>query len=176
MIVIYILLFVVGFCLFWRTFNRYYFIPWPYWLEFWLHNPYMQWFASPSQTIDQMEIDISSEHEDYSFLEVGCGGGRILMSLIHRFKESQFFGVDAQPKMIDIARVRLNKLGSLTKSSQLIAREYKVEMFGENQFDHIALITVLGELQDQGKVLKACLLYTSPSPRDATLSRMPSSA
>ena len=30
----------------------------------------------------------------------------------------------------------------------------------------------------QGKrvVVKSCLLYTSPSPRDATLSRMPSSA
>ena len=27
-----------------------------------------------------------------------------------------------------------------------------------------------------GKNLKGCLLYTSPSPRDATLSRMPSSA
>jgi len=27
-----------------------------------------------------------------------------------------------------------------------------------------------------GKLKKACLLYTSPSPRDATLSRMPSSA
>ena len=27
-----------------------------------------------------------------------------------------------------------------------------------------------------GMVRKACLLYTSPSPRDATLSRMPSSA
>ena len=26
------------------------------------------------------------------------------------------------------------------------------------------------------KVIKNCLLYTSPSPRDATLSRMPSSA
>ena len=25
-------------------------------------------------------------------------------------------------------------------------------------------------------LIKACLLYTSPSPRDATLSRMPSSA
>ena len=25
-------------------------------------------------------------------------------------------------------------------------------------------------------ILEACLLYTSPSPRDATLSRMPSSA
>ena len=27
-----------------------------------------------------------------------------------------------------------------------------------------------------GEGIKACLLYTSPSPRDATLSRMPSSA
>ena len=27
-----------------------------------------------------------------------------------------------------------------------------------------------------GRVFNACLLYTSPSPRDATLSRMPSSA
>ena len=27
-----------------------------------------------------------------------------------------------------------------------------------------------------GDLVKACLLYTSPSPRDATLSRMPSSA
>ena len=27
-----------------------------------------------------------------------------------------------------------------------------------------------------GLILMACLLYTSPSPRDATLSRMPSSA
>ena len=26
------------------------------------------------------------------------------------------------------------------------------------------------------EIIKACLLYTSPSPRDATLSRMPSSA
>ena len=27
-----------------------------------------------------------------------------------------------------------------------------------------------------GAIIKLCLLYTSPSPRDATLSRMPSSA
>ena len=28
----------------------------------------------------------------------------------------------------------------------------------------------------KGKIVNLCLLYTSPSPRDATLSRMPSSA
>ena len=30
--------------------------------------------------------------------------------------------------------------------------------------------------QDAQEVILSCLLYTSPSPRDATLSRMPSSA
>ena len=36
--------------------------------------------------------------------------------------------------------------------------------------------TVLGVEINQGDINKCCLLYTSPSPRDATLSRMPSSA
>ena len=31
-------------------------------------------------------------------------------------------------------------------------------------------------LQDQAQHVKTCLLYTSPSPRDGLLSRMPSSA
>ena len=35
------------------------------------------------------------------------------------------------------------------------------------------LVEVAGRL---GKAVGLCLLYTSPSPRDATLSRMPSSA
>ena len=33
-----------------------------------------------------------------------------------------------------------------------------------------------GEVMGIGEAFGACLLYTSPSPRDATLSRMPSSA
>ena len=34
----------------------------------------------------------------------------------------------------------------------------------------------LREIEERMSVLCTCLLYTSPSPRDATLSRMPSSA
>ena len=51
---------------------------------------------------------------------------------------------------------------------------------------HNAFITMSNEkmAKSQGNILKikdfrskiSCLLYTSPSPRDATLSRMPSSA
>ena len=34
----------------------------------------------------------------------------------------------------------------------------------------------LGDIPELTAITKTCLLYTSPSPRDATLSRMPSSA
>ena len=44
------------------------------------------------------------------------------------------------------------------------APDYLIQMFSTNDSQH-------GTRQ-----AKACLLYTSPSPRDATLSRMPSSA
>ena len=53
------------------------------------------------------------------------------------------------------------------------------ELIIENQDDLARLMTLeqgkpLAEAK--GEIVYACLLYTSPSPRDATLSRMPSSA
>ena len=39
-----------------------------------------------------------------------------------------------------------------------------------------SVIHIADGLQLAARPLKVCLLYTSPSPRDATLSRMPSSA
>ena len=35
---------------------------------------------------------------------------------------------------------------------------------------------IRGQMVEANQTAKPCLLYTSPSPRDATLSRMPSSA
>ena len=48
----------------------------------------------------------------------------------------------------------------------------KSHLFFVFVFEKVACIYI------QGKAIwrRACLLYTSPSPRDATLSRMPSSA
>ena len=45
--------------------------------------------------------------------------------------------------------------------------------YSDASFEEIRLT---GENQNEELTLKTCLLYTSPSPRDATLSRMPSSA
>jgi len=44
----------------------------------------------------------------------------------------------------------------------------------KRQEDHIELIA--SENYTSPAVMQACLLYTSPSPRDRTRSRMPSSA
>ena len=39
-----------------------------------------------------------------------------------------------------------------------------------------ALALIVGDYKGQFGMIRACLLYTSPSPRDGLLSRMPSSA
>ena len=68
----------------------------------------------------------------------------------------------------------LNSLEDYTQAASEIYRHYRQ---GKN------VVAVNSAQGDQTDVLMAearrigpCLLYTSPSPRDATLSRMPSSA
>ena len=69
-------------------------------------------------------------------------------------------------------------LDGVTTNPSLIAKE------GRNFIEVIAEICEIVDgpvsaevvAQDAAGMLKDCLLYTSPSPRDATLSRMPSSA
>ena len=59
-------------------------------------------------------------------------------------------------------------------SDESIIRSYPISSsaYGEGQIEN-SLKTPLGKHEVKSKI---CLLYTSPSPRDATLSRMPSSA
>ena len=80
---------------------------------------------------------------------------------------SGFVGAVGQTPLI-----RLNALSALTGCEILGKAEFMNP--GGSVKDRAAL-GILLEAEEQG-VLKPCLLYTSPSPRDATLSRMPSSA
>ena len=64
------------------------------------------------------------------------------------------------------------------KAYKIIAKEYEVDFVLMDPDPRDDLEGVLYEVMtDKGpKGYAFCLLYTSPSPRDATLSRMPSSA
>ena len=69
-------------------------------------------------------------------------------------------------------RVAINGFGRIGRLTfrNLIARSGDFEVVGINDLtDNKTLSTLL-------KYDSTCLLYTSPSPRDATLARMPSSA
>ena len=82
------------------------------------------------------------------------------------------------------------ELKDLSPSGALIGIDPGSKTLGIAASDELRLIASPVEVIRRGKKLaptllrlwdiydqrKACLLYTSPSPRDATLSRMPSSA
>ena len=77
------------------------------------------------------------------------------------------------PNMIKNNYGRIVNVASVAgKDGNANASAYSVGKAGA-----IGLTKSLGkELADKNIAVNACLLYTSPSPRDATLSRMPSSA
>jgi len=67
--------------------------------------------------------------------------------------------------------------GVLPMSDFLIDPEKNIKIFNEavQKWDD-AIMRPVCQICDKSSMIAGCLLYTSPSPRDATLSRMPSSA
>ena len=53
---------------------------------------------------------------------------------------------------------------------------YKYAKIGNPRIFRDHLYSILSTVNVLGRIYVACLLYTSPSPRDRTRSRMPSSA
>ena len=86
------------------------------------------------------------------------------------------------------ARIRIELGEDGSSRDSMVSYPSEIEKSGHHGatfFEHIELIKKLnGEPSNSATVIEGlwsvviagCLLYTSPSPRDATLSRMPSSA
>ena len=74
---------------------------------------------------------------------------------------------------VDIAYIDEN---NITPEQVEVIQRVIVEMEEEARLKELEDSLDEDELQDDQEELSDCLLYTSPSPRDATLSRMPSSA
>ena len=63
------------------------------------------------------------------------------------------------------------KESQLKKALNYVFKNSNNELFNENFYENIQEF-----LRPASDILNICLLYTSPSPRDAESSRMPSSA
>ena len=65
----------------------------------------------------------------------------------------------------------MNTKNSINESLEVIRRALEDEKKDSNKHSSSNILILNQKVNSDG-----CLLYTSPSPRDATLSRMPSSA
>ena len=107
---------------------------------------------------------------------------------IHRLQLDPMFNEEATESLAhaDVVRRAVVKLGGVpvterndhpivhtTDYKAMLERSLETETKAAEVY--AGIIDLLEEVGDQ-EMYDACLLYTSPSPRDATLSRMPSSA
>ena len=99
-----------------------------------------------------MIIDfLSATYFQKNINSLAMDGRMVMLALMGGIKVEEFI-------LTKILTRRLHIMGSTLRARSL---EYKIQL--TKDFSDFALP-------------KFCLLYTSPSPRDATLSRMPSSA
>ena len=77
-----------------------------------------------------------------------------------------------------VGLITLNRPQALNALNAQIVSELNQALDGFEADSNIGCIVLTGSKKAfaAGADIKDCLLYTSPSPRDATLSRMPSSA
>ena len=127
-------------------------------------------------------------------------GGYQLIAGERRWRAARLAGLEEVPviikeaapqQMLELALVENVQRADLNPLEEALAYQHLVEDFGLSQTEvarrvgksRVAVTNTLRLLQASPKVQAAlterritCLLYTSPSPRDRTRSRMPSSA
>ena len=107
-------------------------------------------YTGPKETVEVIKKYLVNK--DALFFDAGCGTGLVGLQL-KKFGYENFHGADLSQKLLD------------TVPKNLYQKLFKIDLnkgieLSDNLYDSVM----------------CCLLYTSPSPRDATLSRMPSSA
>ena len=124
-------------------------------------------------------------------IDVGCGGGILTESLAS--VASEVHGIDMAEKGLAVANIHKDESGIKNiKYTQSTVEDYSLK--DGNKFDVLTCMEMLEHVPSPEETIKACsqsvndggdlffatinscLLYTSPSPRDRTRSRMPSSA
>ena len=142
------------------------------------------------------DIQYYTEHVQSSdrILELGVGTGRIIQSLLKQ--DYACTGIDSDPHMISFCSEKYHNLNLYNADIRSFSLEDRFDQIQAplrvmhllNRQDRSQALSCIKEHLAVGghaifhisswddKAMNGCLLYTSPSPRDRTRSRMPSSA
>ena len=96
--------------------------------------------------------------------------------LISIWNQQRVIRVKSQlaPTVLLSAVLALAATGNLNSSTDSTLKLFVIGLVASGGV--FSVTAMLAAIEDSLSVVKACLLYTSPSPRDGLLSRMPSSA
>ena len=109
------------------------------------------------------------------------GGGYVILTLMKKKFVDDYHWIE-ENEMLDLVAIAQSSPGAIAINGAIVIGYKLAGMLGVivavmgtviPPFAIIAVISVCYQIFRDNEV---CLLYTSPSPRDATLSRMPSSA
>jgi ubiquinone/menaquinone biosynthesis C-methylase UbiE len=92
--------------------------------------------------------DLADVLPDESVLDLGCGTGRLLSALVDRQPAARYTGVDPDPRILTIARRRLEKAGAQVELRQGYAQELS---FPAGAFDLVVSTLVFHHLSDGAK-------------------------
>lgn len=147
--------------LLWRALCTFFIVPWPYFLAFWLENPYMKLFANPNKFIEYARPKPGTH-----ILEVGSGAGRILLR-VAKFTNfsAKLTGIELQKKMIEHCERNFKKMKMEAPSDKAHLPTFLNERFSHEtlkrnpslrkKFDQVYLVTVLGEVPERVEFLAA---------------------
>ena len=99
-----------------------------------------------------------------TILELGAGAGHYTVQLARA--GHKVVATDFSPHLIEENKKVIAELGLTANVTHICADARDIKEHIQNKFD---VVVVMGPFYH-------CLLYTSPSPRDRSVSRMPSSA
>ena len=159
--------------------------------------PFSKLYAHTNQESMYLLIEMASVSDKDTVLDVACGPG--IVACAFAAVSSRVTGIDLTPAMIAQAQI----LAQQKNLTNLSWQEGDIEMlpFADDSFSivlsryafhhflrpDVVLSEMVRVCRPGGRILiadvamppdkvNACLLYTSPSPRDMRRSRMPSSA
>ena len=115
-------------------------------------------------------LNLTKNKSKLSILDIGIGSGCILLSVLKERKDFYGTGIDISKNSLKIANLNAT---SLKVHTRLKLYKSNVDKFSLGKYDLI----VSNPPYIKKHIIKYfCLLYTSPSPRDRSVTRMPSSA
>ena len=151
-------------------------------------EPFKQWLAKvgyeriqeladPSQSLDRARENWQNLGRSEKWIQQRMTGQETRNKLTDYWKES---GVEKKDEFALLTNIIHQEWTGLSVKKHKEVKELKSQNLRDHMSEAELIFTALAELSTrqiaESDEAKGCLLYTSPSPRDATLSRMPSSA